>query len=396
MSVTESYAPTRVLTPSVGATTKKALYWVVALAFVLVIAVITMLLSGTNTTADRLSPVSPAPSGSEAVVEVLRQQGVDVQPSTSLTATEDAVTTAADDTTVLVYDNQMLLEPAQWEQIAALEASVIVVNPSFMALSALNPGVAAAGPVNGTVDADCVVSSADAQVTLDDDFGYRVISDETAQPCLGSGDDVYSLISSEVDGSVRTVLGASWALTNEGIVQQDNAAFALRVLGQSSTLVWYLPSLSDVAGDAPPSLAELSPDWVIPTALLLALTAIAAAVWRGRRFGPLVIENLPVTVRASETMEGRARLYAANSARLRALDALRVGSVGRLATLVALPRTASVEEVAAAVASALDESVGSIREILLDAVPANDAELVRLSDRLLQLEAQVARAVVPQ
>jgi hypothetical protein len=140
MSVTESYAPTRVLTPSVGATTKKALYWVVALAFVLVIAVITMLLSGTNTTADRLSPVSPAPSGSEAVVEVLRQQGVDVQPSTSLTATEDAVTTAADDTTVLVYDNQMLLEPAQWEQIAALEASVIVVNPSFMALSALNPG----------------------------------------------------------------------------------------------------------------------------------------------------------------------------------------------------------------------------------------------------------------
>ncbi len=36
---------------------------------------------------------------------------------------------------------------------------------------------------------------------------------------------------------------------------------------------------------------------------------IAAAFWRGRRFGPLVVENLPVTVRASETMLGRARLY---------------------------------------------------------------------------------------
>ena len=66
--------------------------------------------------------------------------------------------------------------------------------------------------------------------------------------------------------------------------------------------------------------------------ILLLLVFLAAAFWRGRRLGPLVVENLPVVVRASETMEGRARLYQKSSARLHALDALRIGAIQRLAT----------------------------------------------------------------
>ena len=143
------------------------------------------------------------------------------------------------------------------------------------------------------------------------------------------------------------------------------------------------------------TLGELTPPWVTPVLVLLVLTFVAAAVWRGRRFGPLVIENLPVTVRSSETMLGRARLYERSSARLRALDALRVGTIQRLATLCGQPRTASVDEIVSAVASVTRAQVGDIRNLLLDTVPATDADLVSLSDALLVLERDVAVAVRP-
>jgi hypothetical protein len=134
---------------------------------------------------------------------------------------------------------------------------------------------------------------------------------------------------------------------------------------------------------------------VLAVVALLIATFVAAAVWRGRRFGALVIENLPVTVKASETMLGRARLYEKSSARLRALDALRIGAIQRLASACGLPRAAGVDEVVAAVASVTGAQVGDIRRLLVDDVPGSDAELVRLSDALLTLERDVATATRP-
>ena len=189
-----------------------------------------------------------------------------------------------------------------------------------------------------------------------------------------------------------TVLGATGALTNGTILDLDNAALALTLLGTAPRLVWYLPSPADAAT---PTTAELSPPWVSPLIVLAVLTAVAAAVWRGRRFGPLIVENLPVVVRARETMEGRARLYQSSSARLRALDAIRVGTISRLATGCGLSSRAAVEEVVLAVAAAVGADPGDIRSTLLDTVPNTDAELVRLSDRLLEIEAAV-RAAAPR
>jgi hypothetical protein len=123
---------------------------------------------------------------------------------------------------------------------------------------------------------------------------------------------------------------------------------------------------------------------------MLLLAGVAAGIWRGRRFGPIVVENLPVVVRASETMEGRARLYSRARARLRALDALRIGTVERLARAVGLPRTATIDEVVNASAALTGRDRSSVSALLLDAVPTNDSELVRLSDELLTLEAEVA------
>ena len=412
MSVTVTTTASSVTTPTLKTTAKRALFWVAALVFVLIIGLVTLALTGSTTEAERLSATSPAPNGAKALVEVLRDQGVTVTATTSLDDTA-AAAASPDDTSVLLWDPEALLTTAQLEELGDLSGNVVLLEPAFTALQALAPGVAAAGEVTGDLPADCDLPAARAAGTVTGGgFGYRSITtpessdaaaavgtDVVTATCLGSGDDVYSLIQVETDGGTRTVLGTSTALTNEGIVEQGNAALALNLLGPLDTLVFYTPSLADVAGDGIPSLADLSPAWVVPVMSLVGLVALAAAFWRGRRLGPLVVENLPVVVRASETMEGRARLYESGSARLRALDSLRIGAVQRIAVLCALPRTATVDEVLAAAAAIMSGTtawpVSRLRGVLLDTVPGSDTELVRLSDELLVLERDVATAVKP-
>jgi hypothetical protein len=60
-----------------------------------------------------------------------------------------------------------------------------------------------------------------------------------------------------------------------------------------------------------------------------------------------------------------------------------------------LPRTATVPEVIAAVASVTGRPLSEVSAMLLDASPRTDADLVRLSDELLTLERETARATRP-
>jgi hypothetical protein len=327
---------------------------------------------------------------------VLREQGVTVTAATSLDEAEQAIADPAE-TTLFLYDPDLYLTDEKLRRASGLADTVIIADASFDELREIAPELAQAGSVDGVLQADCDLAAVrKAGAVWTDDAGYRIVDDGSAiTGCLGSGDGVYSLVRLDRGESSVIVLGATSSLTNEHITKEGNAALALNLLGENSRLVWYLPSAEDLDSQQPQDLGSLSPPWLTPALVLLVLTFLAAAVWRGRRFGPLVVENLPVTVRASETMLGRARLYQKSAARLRALDALRIGSVQRLAGLCGLPRTASVDDVVAAVAAVTAEQLPSIRRLLVDAVPGSDAELVVLSDELLELERDVAAAVRP-
>jgi hypothetical protein len=161
--------------------------------------------------------------------------------------------------------------------------------------------------------------------------------------------------------------------------------------------VWYQPGIGDtdlVDGDE--TLGELTPPWVSPVIVLLLIAGLVAGLWRGRRFGPLVAERLPVTVRASETTEGRARLYAQSRDTLHALDQLRIGALGRLGRTLGLGPSASAPEIADAAAARTGIDRGEARRILIDEIPANDSDLVNLRQRLRQLEDAVTTATRPE
>lgn len=390
--------------PTVRAWLRRGAFWAGAAVFALGIVVVVALINGvTGAPGGALDADNPAPRGGMAVAEVLGQRGVDVRIVDTLDEAADAADDPAD-TTLLLNDRDALLTPEQLERAGELADRLVLPSPGFSVLTTMAPGVLLAGPTGSdrALPARCSDPAADAagSIRAEDLDAYRV--DDAALPagasateCFPAEDGAVALVRL-VDGDRETVVvDADPLFTNDQVGRNGNAAVALTALGSRQTLVWYTPGFGDVEVDGPPSLAELTPGWVTPLALLLGVVALAAAFWRGRRFGPLVVENLPVIVRASETMEGRARLYQRASARGRALDALRVGAVSRMASSLGLGRAASVDEVVAAAAAATGRDVGDVHAVIVGSMPASDRDLVTLTDRLRGLEADVTAAVDP-
>ncbi|WP_445443604.1 DUF4350 domain-containing protein [Clavibacter sp. km1a] len=387
-----------------GQALRRAGTWIALAALAVLVALASLAIGGAARQGEALAPDNPAPGGTQALARVLAAQGVEITLATTLAEARAAVGDG-DDVTLVLGPTSDRLDDDRLAEVGRLATRTVLLAPDFRTLRAIAPDVAAGGTAESAdraLDAACALPAARAAGSVPDDAPvFRAIGDDASAAATCFPDDTgdaFALLevpAALAPGSTVIVLGADPILTNDRIAEQGSAALALGVLGERPRLVWYTPSPDDAAGDAPPTLGELTPGWVTPAILLLGAAALAAAVWRGRRLGPLVVERLPVVVRADETAEGRARLYQRADARGHALDALRVGTVDRLAGTLALGRLASVDDVAAASAAALGEDPAGVRALLLDDQPRTDRDLVDLAGRLAALERRVARAVDP-
>ena len=134
------------------------------------------------------------------------------------------------------------------------------------------------------------------------------------------------------------LLGAHEMLSNAQVLRADNAAAALRLLGQGDRLVWYVPSLDDLVADDGVSVASLLPRWIRPGLWLGTIAVLALLAWRARRLGPLATEPLSVVVKAIETTRSRGRLYRKAGDRAHAAAALRGAARARIAERLAAGR----------------------------------------------------------
>lgn len=383
------------LTPTIRRTARRAAFWVVIGIVALGVIILLLVLRGAAVAGVPLAADNPAPQGAMAVAEVLRQQGVDVIETATLADTEEAIDGRPADATVLLWDIDLLLDADQHDRLLRATDELVVLDPTFLELEDLAPGIAQAGVTDGSFDAGCDLPAAEKAGTVETSgSAYRIVDDPDATGCFAD-DDRYGLVQTVTGDTTVTVLGLTGVLANGEITTAGNAALALNLLGTDETLIWYIPGAEDLGDQGPLTIAELTPPWVTPFAVMLLLVALGAILWRSRRVGPLVVENLPVVVRASETMEGRARLYERSNSRLHALDALRIGTVARLARTCGLPRTASVGEVVDAVAALTGRDRTAVADILIDHVPGSDGELVHLSDQLLRLETDAAASTRP-
>ncbi|MFF0832177.1 MULTISPECIES: DUF4350 domain-containing protein [unclassified Streptomyces] len=346
-----------------------------------------------------LDPRSPVPYGSRAVAELLADRGVSTRVVTSLGAARAAT---GPDTTLLVAVPDLLTHRQQTRLHAATAASggrTVLVAPGSWSVERLAPGVTAdpATSSRSALAPDCALPEA-RRAGSADTAGIRYTTTHLdADSCYPSERLATLLRVPAASGKGDTViLGSPDILYNKRLDQQGNASLALQLLGSRHHLVWYLPSLSDSSATGPGSqknFLDLLPSGWLWGTLQLFIAAALAAFWRARRFGRLVPEELPVAIRASETAEGRARLYRRADARDRASAALRSAARTRLAPLVGVPvaQAHAPEALLPALSAHLHGDGQELHSLLFGPPPGDDAALISLTDRLDALEREVRR-----
>ncbi len=224
--------------------------------------------------------------------------------------------------------------------------------------------------------------------------GYAYRAPARATGCyLAAGHP--SLVRYRAGGRTITILGSGAPLTNAELARNGNAALALNLLSAHRRIVWLTPEPvlrqppvrhPVTSGRAGPSLIPWAA-WLL--VIQVGIAVMLVALWRSRRLGPLISERLPVVVRASETVEGHARLYQSRRARDRAAAALRDAMLSRVLPVLGLVRDSPEAAVTGALTARSGLGSREISRILYGPAPATDAELVRLARSLDELERQV-------
>lgn len=353
-------------------------------------AVAARLVTSPPAVAGVLDPEGPGETGARALAEILRQQDVEV---TVVRSHAEVRGELDDGATLAMADPVYLTDEAVQEMVADAPRTVLLSSSARM-LRLFHLGESAPD-LPERASADCEVAEFAQVGTIVP--GRMFTPSVNATGCF-TGQDGSAAVLVDSSSSHRMSLVDGTALfTNGHLAENGNAALGLALLGQTGRVVWYVPSLGDgdITGEAPETLGSRTPGWVTPAILMLLLAGLAAALWRGRRFGPLVAETLPVTVRASETMHGRARLTAKAADAPHAAEAIREGTVRRLAKRLALGDRAAAHEIADAASDRLRIPRGSLQDLLAGPPPADDQQLVDLARRLAELEDAVDAALHP-
>ncbi len=384
-----SAPPVIAVQPAAGPTGPPEAGWrryrsAVVVALAAIAAVVVVLLIGDRpATGEPLDPDNPGGRGARAVARVLEVQGVDVRVVRGADALERE--RLDDSTTVLVTSTYLLGDSIVRRLLDAMAgAHLVMAGPEPGVLSALRLDVqswtVALDQDRPARCSDPALSGLDVRVDLATEY-------TGAQGCF-AGEHGH-LVASPRDGV--TLLGAPELLTNDQVLRADNAAVALRLLGQRDRLVWYVPDVNDLLADDGLSLGTLLPDWVLPGLWVLGASVVALLLWRVRRLGPLVTEPLPVTVKAIETARSRGRLYRKAGDRAHAARALRRATRASLAKRLHLPPSAADETLIRDVARHLGLPPERVRALVDDEAPApqTDDDLIRLANDLAALEREV-------
>ncbi len=368
-------------TPPTGFFRRNRVWFLAGFALVLALALAVWASHDDQAYPDPLDPQNPDPDGSQALAQVLEGEGVEVTIVRSADALHD---TDVDARTLVLVTGTRQLAPSTVERLRSDTngADVLLVEPPAHVVEVLQPGVEpapAADETAGNCDDD---RFADLTVIVDSAYRY-----DTPDGCFPSNGG-YLLARGS---GATTFFGAGEALTNDQVLRGDNAAVALRLLGEHDRLVWYLPTYDDADDGEAISLWRFAPEWLAPTLWLAGFAGVALILWRGRRLGKLATEPLPVVVRAVETTRSRGRMYRRADDRPYGASAIRAAARRRLATHLRLGRGATESDIVRAVAHHLGRPEQQVSSLIASDAPApvSDQGLVQLAQELMQLDREV-------
>ncbi|MGX9788519.1 DUF4350 domain-containing protein [Mycobacterium sp. MMS18-G62] len=374
--------------PTVVQRWRNARWVVLALVVIVGVAALSTYLTAPRP-GGRMDPASTSPEGAHALVTLLRDHGVDVVEADDMAAVERA---ARPGTLLVVVQTFHLIDADLLQRLADLPGDRLIVEPVSRTREALAPQIRLAGATTfGGNKPDCDLREAKraGEVQFGPSDAYEASGEVPVTRCYDG-----ALVRYSHDGRDVTVVGTADFMTNQGLLKEGNAALAMNLAGTRSRMIWYAPQHSEGGGepDGGATLLDLIPDQVPWIVWQLCLVVALVAWWKGRRIGPLVAEQLPVVVRASETAEGRGRLYRSRRARDRAAEALRTATLQRLLPRLGLGHGAQPPAVVQAVAERSGLNPQAVADTLFGPPPASDPFLVNLAHELDTIERQVAQS----
>lgn len=369
-------------TPAVRQPAKSAVL-AVSLIFLLIALTIVALLFSQQEDMRPFSPHSTLPNGAGALNTLLENEGISV---TMAGTPADAARLADKHSTVLLTPQATAFEEsvAKLTQSAAgivvtgtgtdlttwgfPGSSTLAIIEAISAGNCANPNAAAAeeiGPINSLY------------VTSDDFITY----DDPADICFTTDAGAAWVRSSEYPNV--TLMSDPQFFSNENLDKYGNAAFALRELGSQPKLIWVIGKDRPVFTQQKDTVYT---DWMVR--ILMGLLGVAAvyACYRGRRFGPLVAEPLPVHVPVSEADTGRARLYERANDLAYFADILRANTLTRICPRIGLPPHSSPEDVVSTLSSISKIPDTELTDLLYKRRVTTKKELTELTTQLEYLE----------
>lgn len=359
--------------------------WAWVLAATVAIVLTGLLITKSPRPEGYLDPEAVNLRGGHALAQLLRDRGVTVTRATTIDEVRDAMHA---DSQLMVLDNGNLSDPIL-DALVTLPGDRLMLAPYSDTRERLASQVRVSSyQSNELVEPDCDLREAKQAGAIQTYIGptYTFTNPAPGQiSCYGG-----MLVRYQDSNRTITVLGDDTLLSNKQLTKQGNAALAMNLAGRSSRLVWYVPERPKVGTSAKPkSMSDLIPDQVSMAIWQLCLVVLLLAMWRGRRLGPIVAEKLPVVVRASETTEGRGRLYRSRRARDLASESLREAARYRIVRRLGLPVDETSQVVATAVAHRIGRNATDVHHVLFGPVPSDDQQLTNLTQQLDIIERQV-------
>ncbi|MCU1678924.1 MAG: hypothetical protein JWM93_3682 [Frankiales bacterium] len=362
----------------------------VALAAAVVLMTLVAALTNRTPSSQPLDPAAAGPDGTRALAVLLTAHGVDVQ---RVSTGEAAARAAGGNPVTVVVPNPDLVPDI--DRLARIRGRLVLFDAGDEALAGVAAGITGGGftrLTNSDPGCDLPAATAAGRAYLGGRT-YRTPGGPATAECYSSTGGP-ALVVAPRDGGDVVAVGDATLLTNAELASEGNAALALNLLSTHDTVVWVLPRPGETlpTGEAGRgSLASYLPDRLVAALWTVALGVLLLGLAYGRRLGRVVTEDLPVVVRAAETVEGKARLYRAARARDRAAGWLRDAALHDLRTSAGLPVDASAPELVDAVAARAGRPREDVGATLYGPAPQTDRDLVALADALDRLTAEVRR-----
>ncbi|MEB3034855.1 DUF4350 domain-containing protein [[Mycobacterium] nativiensis] len=367
------------------ATRRTWLWAALALAVIVVVAAVGTYL-GSPRPGGRMDANATGPDGAHALVALLRDRGVQVVVADTVA---DVAREARSDTLVLVAQTQRIADDALVDRLAQVPGDLLLVAPDSRARNALAPAIQSGPPRAFTAEPGCRMRAAEraGSVDLRTTATYAAKQGQPVRSCYQG-----ALVRYHSGDRTITVIGSESFMTNTDLAREGNAALAMNLAGSRDRLIWYAPQRIEGGKAGTATISELIPSGVRWLFWQLCVALALAALWKGRRLGPLVAEPVPVVVRASETVEGLGRLYRSRRARDRAAAALRSATLRRLAPRLGLGPAPEPGALVAAVTQRIGGHPDLLWHILFGPAPDSDDALVRLAHALDDIERQVTHS----